>query len=354
MSRNKTATIASVFLASTILLAGCGLYGNEVKKKIDPPKDITISKETGTTAEPGTKAKTDAKGQATNTIRTELYLIDKNGFVVPQTIALPKTASVAKQALDYLVADGPISERLPKGFRAVLPAGTEVSVNIKDGTAAADFSKEFKNYQAEDEMRILQSITWTLTQFDGVKNVKLSLNGKTLTKMPVKDTPIPENLSRASGINMDTSNVIDITNTKPLTVYYIGGEEGSYYYVPVTVRVSNNEQNNVVAAVNELAKGPSQTSNLVTDFMPGVKLLNTPKVENGKVTLNFNDTIYGSFKEKVVSQHLLDTLVLTLTEQEGIKQVDIQVKGKSGLVKEDGSKLTAPVTRPEKVNTGSF
>ena len=34
----------------------------------------------------------------------------------------------------------------------------------------------------------------------------------------------------------------DITNTRPVTVYYIGGEKEQYYYVPVTKRVSNNEQ----------------------------------------------------------------------------------------------------------------
>ena len=175
-----------------------------------------------------------------------------------------------------------------------------------------------------------------------------------LKKMPVSGTPIDDNLSRASGINIDTADALDITNTRPVTVYYIGGEEGSYYYVPVTRRVSNQVKDNITAVVDELVKGPSYSSNLVTDFVSGVKLLEAPKVENEKVTLNFNESIYGSFKEKVVSQHLLDALVLSITEQQGIKEVVVEVKGKPELVKEDGKKLTAPVTRPEKVNTGSF
>ena len=33
---------------------------------------------------------------------------------------------------------------MPNGFRAVLPADTSVSVDIKDGTAVVDFSNEFK------------------------------------------------------------------------------------------------------------------------------------------------------------------------------------------------------------------
>lgn len=348
MSNNKAKIIGLTVLTSTVLLSGCGLFGTETQKKIDPPKTVVqnkASKETTATS----------KEKAEKTVKTELYLIDKNGYVVPQTLDLPKTASVAKQALEYLVANGPVTEMLPNDFRAVLPEDTELSVDIsKEGVATVNFSKEFKNYQPADEMKILQSVTWTLTQFDNVKSVKLKMNGHALTEMPVNGTPISENLSRATGINFDTTDVVDITNTKPVTVYYIGGEEGSYYYVPVTRRVSVKETDNIVAVVNELVKGPSEKSNLVSEFMPDVKLLDAPKYEDGKVTLNFNENVYGSFEEKVISQHLLDSLVLSLTEQTGIEKVAIQVKGKAELKNDKGKKLSEPVTRPEKVNTGSF
>ena len=101
------------------------------------------------------------------------------------------------------------------------------------------FQRNLKTYKPEDELKILEAITWTLTQFDSVDKVKLQMNGKELTEMPVNGTPISEKLSRANGINIDTSDVFDIANTKAVTVYYIGGEEGSFYYVPVTRRVDN-------------------------------------------------------------------------------------------------------------------
>jgi germination protein M len=350
MSKNKSKILVTTVLTSTVLLSGCGLLGSETQKKIDPPKSVTI-KEDKTSKE--TTAKETAKVE--NTVKTELYLVDKDGYVVPQTLDLPKTTSVAKQALEYLVTNGPVTDKLPNDFRAVLPEDTELSVNIdKDGVATVNFSKEFKNYQAEDEMKILQSVTWTLTQFNNVKTVKLKMNGHDLTEMPVNGTPISENLSRATGINLDTADVTDITNTKPVTVYYIGGEEGNYYYVPVTRRVSNNEKDNFAAVVDELIKGPSEKSTLVSEFMSDVKLLEAPKYADGKVTLNFNENIFGSFEDKEVSQHLLDTLVLSLTEQAGVEKVAVQVNGKADLKKDDGKKLTEPVTRPEKVNTGSF
>ncbi|OLS41496.1 GerMN domain-containing protein [Bacillus sp. MRMR6] len=349
MSKNKSKQIITVVLASSLLLSGCGLFGSETKKKVDPPK-VTVTEENvteETTGQTGEEAEVSS-------LQTELYLIDKNGYVVPQTLALPKTNSVAKQALEHLVANGPVTNMLPDNFRAVLPEDTQVSVNIKDGVATVDFSNEFKNYQSEDEKKILQSVTWTLTQFDTVDKVKLQMNGHELTEMPVDGTPISDNLSRATGINLDTAGVIDITNTKPVTVYYIGGEEGAYYYVPVTTRIKSSEKDIYTAVVNQLIKGPHAKSNLVSEFMSDVALLEAPKVEEGKVTLNFNKNVYGSFEENVISQNLLNALVLSLTEQKGIKSVAITVEGKAELVDDKGTKLTEPVTRPEKVNTGSF
>ncbi|WP_160722057.1 GerMN domain-containing protein [Bacillus sp. USDA818B3_A] len=358
MSKNKAKIIGATVLTSTILLSGCGLLNKETQKQIDPPKTVTVKEENvskDVSKDVSKETTVKEKAAAKDTVKMELYLIDKDGYVVPQTLALPKTTSVAKQALQYLVANGPVTDMLPNDFRAVLPEDTDISVNIKDnGLAIVNFSKEFKNYQPEDEQKILQSVTWTLTQFDNVKSVKLQMNGHDLTEMPVNGTPISENLSRATGINIDNSGVVDIANTKPVTIYYMGGEEGSYYYVPVTRRISNSEKDNYAAVIDQLIKGPSAKSTLVSEFMSDVKLLEAPKYEDGTVTLNFNKNIYDSFDKKEISQSLLDALVLSLTEQQGVEKVAVEVNGKAGIKNDQGKSVSEPVTRPEKVNTGSY
>src|SRR5690606_31953708 len=95
--------------------------------------------------------------ESEETVVRELYLLDASGMVVPQTLELPRTESAAKQAAEYLVIDGPVTELLPNGFQAVLPAGTEIlGVNLEeDGTLIVDVSEDFKNYEAEDELKIL-------------------------------------------------------------------------------------------------------------------------------------------------------------------------------------------------------
>lgn len=343
-------------IVCTAVLAGCGIGGSKTStEQIDPPKEVTYKDQEGASTKTEPTAKQGEKNEAVN---RELYLVDKNGYVVPQTLAIPtpQDNAVIKQALQYLVKEGPVTGMLPNGFEAVLPADTEVNgVDVKDGVAIADFSEEFKNYKKDEERRIVEAVTWTLTQFKEVKQVKFRINGKDLTAMPVNKTPIGNGISRADGINFDDEQVADITNTKPVTLYFLAQtNKQTYYYVPVTRRIANSEKNELAAVVKELVKGPSPQSMLSSDLNHDVKLLGEPKYENGKVTLNFNENIYGSPDKNIISTYVLNSLVLSLTEQEGINSVSIEVNGKPDIVDEQGQKLTKPVTRPQNVNTGSF
>lgn len=345
----KALKYSFILIFSIVFLAACSLFPQQAKEEIDPPRE-NVSYEDDLDLSEGE----DGEDAEAGTVQTELYLIDKNGYVVPQTFALPNTESLAKQALEHLVIGGPIEEKLPSDFRAVLPADTQVSVDIQDGVATVDFSKEFADYAPEDELKILQAITYTLTQFDTVDRVKLQLNGNPLTEMPVNGTPINGELTRNIGINIDTSSVADITNTESITVYYLAQANDNSYYVPVTKRVKNENKNPIVMIVDELIKGPKLTSELYTLFMPDVALVEEPMIEDGVVTLNFNENIYGSYEQKLVTKQVLESLVLSLTEQEGIEAVSIQVNGETDLVNWEGESIAEPVTRPKHVNTGSF
>ncbi|MFJ5965519.1 GerMN domain-containing protein [Bacillus sp. NPDC093026] len=352
LKKGFTATVTCI--VSAMLLSGCGLFQtDQAKTEIDPPQNVTYVKENKKDKQTVKEGKEEKKA---DTVMRELYLIDKDGYVVSQSIPLPKNKGSAKQTLEYLVEGGPISDLLPNGFRAVLPADTSVSVDIKDGTAIVDFSNEFKNYKKEDEQRILQSVTWTLTQFDSIAKVKLKMNGHELKEMPVNGTPISEDLSREDGINIQHEAVADMTATKPVTVYYLSESDDQTYYVPVTTRSPKKDEDPITAAIDELVSGPSKTSNLLTDFNQDVKLVTPPKVKDGHVTLDFNESIFGSAdeKKKVISQKVLNSIVLTLTEMPDVKSVSVKVNGKAELVNEKGAELTKPVTRPEQVNTGSF
>src|SRR5699024_2021693 len=151
------------------------------------------------------KSKEDVDKDSEEMVERQLFLIDANGEVAPQKVEMPKDDSmaVAEQSLEYLVKDGPVQNVLPNGFQAVIPSGTEISsVDLKDdGTLTVDVSKEFEDYDAKEELNILEAMTFTVTQFDSVDKMKLEINGHPQDEMPVNGTPISDGYSRANGIN---------------------------------------------------------------------------------------------------------------------------------------------------------
>lgn len=351
MSAFGKKSMTTLCIATSVLLAGCGWLGGDQKENIDPPQeDVTWSDDANLDGN-------DQDETAIDSLNPQvLYLIDENGYVVPQTLALPlpETLEVAKQALQYLVEGGPVSHLIPDGFRAVLPEGTEIDLDIQEGTAIVDFSNEFSTYNPKDEMRILQAVTWTLTEFENVERVHFRINGHQLDAMPANGTPIGDGATRNDGINIDTAGVMDITNTRPVTVYFIYQEGDNKYYVPVTKRVSNEVDNDIEAVVQALVQGPSIRSELLPGLNHSVALLEPPTIEDTQVTLNFNEAISESFTTMMITEDTLNSLVLSVTEQPGIESVSILVNGEAEAVTQDGESLAEPVTRPEKLNTGSF
>jgi germination protein M len=357
--KQRRIVFVSLLTGLLIMSSGCGLLTEKTNNEIDPPQQVNYLEDGKSLDEKGEDTDTlaggkDAPAGATEAHQLQVFLIDENGMVVPQTMNLPLSQEPAKQVVEHLVKDGKASNLIPNGMRAVLPAGTEVlDVNIDQGTAVVDFSEDFKEYAAEDEQKILQSLTYTLTQFDNVSAVKIRINGIDQKVMPVNQTPIGDSMSRADGINIETNGVVDVTGSQTVTVYFIGQNDEQFYYVPVT-RVVPAKDNLVKTTVDELLHGPSLQSGLLTDLRNTVELVSAPVEENGVVTLNFNEAIMSEKKNTAISDAVLNSLVLSLTEVNGVDKVLIKVNGKNEVLNEEGKKLTEPVSRPVNVNKVEF
>ncbi|GAF64138.1 hypothetical protein BTS2_1030 [Bacillus sp. TS-2] len=354
-----------VLIIATLALGACSNNSNEAMNEMDTPpinyvedgdsldleEDLNGADGEGKEEEPaeGTEPDNGLDDATAEVVEREVYLIDANGLVVPQTIEVPNVDGVLRQSLEYLVEGGPVSELLPNGFKAVLPAGTEVNVNLKDGVATADFSEEFKEYDPKMEKKVLEAVTWTLTQFESVESVKIWINGYEQKTMPQAGTPIGDGVSRLDGINIETGSLANLVNTEDITLYFLA-QNGDYtYYVPVTRRVNVDEENPYLTAMNELLSGPLPQSRLLTDFRTGVELLDEPMIEDGKVTLNFNDAILSELQTTAVSETVINMLALTLTDLEQVEEVALQVNGSDQVLMETGN-LIETVSRPADIN----
>ena len=365
MKRWKLVWLMASALFVCAMLSGC-LFGSSQdtgSEAIDPPQEDYLSDdeiefnfdegmdEEGKEEEQISDEQEGTKDEATSQeqmVDRTIYVFDHNGHVVPLTIKVPRTEGVAKQALEYLVVDGPVTEQLPDGMRAVLPAGTELSVKIDGDTAVVDFSSEFKNYQPEDEKGILEAITYTLTEFENINNVKIMINGYVQETMPVNGTPINQPLSRKDGINLEVSEGTQIGLSSAVTLYFLGqSPSGQFdYFVPVT-RLIPQTDNLLQATLDELQAGPRVGSGLYSLLSEKLAMAEV-SLENDLALLRIKPSSSDDEQEaSQLSDQALNSLVLSLTEIEPVSKVQVLVEGSQ-------ENAAQPVSRPASVNVASF
>jgi germination protein M len=362
MTRNwKWISMTSV-LSTAIALSGCSLFGPEGSKSsqpVDPPQvshntpDGQSKAVTSMDTLPGQEGKMDAKnvtesGQKTaDTVAAPVYLMDSDGYVVPITMNLPKVEGTAKEMISYMIKGGPVEAVKPQGFQALLPEGTKViGMTIKDGVATVDFSKEFLNYEAKSEQKIVDALTYSLTTFKSVKAVNIRVNGRQLEAMPKNRTPVTS-LNRENGINLELAEGVKVGNTTPVTLYFQAQTaDNTSYFVPVT-RLINHTDNKALATVEQLIKGPKEGTNLNSSLLPTTKILDV-KVGKNLATVNFDENIL-SYNDGKANPLALESVLLSLTDNLSVSQVQFMVNGKKNVVAGDKD-FSKPVTRPTELN----
>lgn len=341
MNRNKWLQMIIMAGLAVILLSGCSLWGDGDKTgEIDPPKDTEMQ-------EAEENAETTDADANTEVMQVTGYFLDENGYVAPLSFEVPKDEGKARATLEYMVEGGPGEAFLPEGFRALIPQGTKIVMNITpEKTAIVDFSEEFASYNVQDERKIMEAITWTLTDFDTVDNVVFWLNGETLTEMPKDATPLDEPLSRKMGINLEVVNGVQYSRATPVTLYFQGeSADGNGYLVPVT-RMIPRTDNVAMAAMSELIKGPMD-SDLASVIDPTAQVLRVEKMED-LINVNFDGALLDA--EQKAAPEAIESVILSLTETTGINQVQIMVDGSAEVHSTDDQTYNAPVLKPTHVN----
>ncbi|AKF92278.1 GerMN domain-containing protein [Brevibacillus laterosporus] len=348
MKKRPIGKMTAVVGLSAILMTGCGLFGpsNETSAPIQTPSITGADPNPLQITEEQTGEET--QGAVTQTTKRTVYLQDTNGFVVPVSLILPKAEGPAKQVLSYMVKGGPVETLKPQGFEALLPEGTKIlGMSIKEGKATIEFSSEFKNYKAADEQKILDAITRSMTEFDTVKDIAIWVNGQPLSEMPANGTPISL-LNRQQGINTELVEGAHPGRTSAVTIYFQSQlDDKRTYFVPVT-RLIPETQDMSKAVVEELIKGPKEGSPLFSSLLRTTKVLGVEQ-QKDTVVVNLSNDILKYDKGKEANPEAMESLVLSLTENTGIKKVQVQVEGKP-LTQAGSMKFDQPVARPLQIN----
>ena len=255
----------------------------------------------------------------------DIYLLDGYQYVALTEMPL-FTKSIEDQALeiiDVLIEGGPGENKIPSGFKALINGETIVNnISIKDEILSIDFSKELLDTKKEYEVKVIESLVYSLTSIKGVKGIKILIDGKHLEILPQSKVILPDVLDKSFGINREY-NLTSLKNVSQITIYYLNKYNDDFYYVPVT-NYLNDDREKVNIIIDELANNNSYLTGLMS-FMNNKAKLKDTLIETDEVILNFDSGILNDVDSKTVLKEVTQSINYSIIANYGIKNVALNV-----------------------------
>lgn len=255
----------------------------------------------------------------------DIYLLDGYQYVALTEMPL-FTKSIEDQALeiiDVLIEGGPGENKIPSGFKALINGETIVNnISIKDEILSIDFSKELLDTKKEYEVKVIESLVYSLTSIKGVKGIKILIDGKHLEILPQSKVRLPDVLDKSFGINREY-NLTSLKNVSQITIYYLNKYNDDFYYVPVT-KYLNDDREKVNIIIDELANNNSYLTGLMS-FMNNKAKLKDTLIETDEVILNFDSGILNNVDSKTVLKEVTQSINYSIIANYGIKNVALNV-----------------------------
>jgi len=257
---------------------------------------------------------------------SNIYLMDSYQFISLTTVGLVnnKIELKAREIIDILIQDGPGESKIPSGFKSIINPDTTINnISFEDGILKLDFSKSLFDTKKEYEIKVLESLIYSLTSIEDVKGLEISIEGKLLEELPQSKIKLPKILDKSFGINKNY-NLSSLDNVSKVTIYYINKYNDNYYYVPVTRYVNNNEEK-VNIIVDELRDNNFYFTGLMSFMNSNTSLIDT-SIEKDEITLNFDKNLYNDQDSKEVFKEVINAINLSIEATYGIESVSYTVE----------------------------
>lgn len=254
-----------------------------------------------------------------------IYLLDTNNYIARTTIegCNCKAEEQARELLEGLIIDEKKNEKIPNGFRSIIPSGTQIlSLKLENKELTINFSKELLDINKDYEEKMIESIVYTLTSIDGIDKVVIQVEGEVLDSLPNSKKQLPTSLDKSYGINK-TYDLVNTFNIDSYTVYYASSYNDNIYYVPVTKYVNSKGDDKVKVIIDELSSSPIHETNLMSYLSANV-ILKDYDLDKDILKLNFNQDILSDSSNKILEE-VIYTISLSVEDNYDVKEVDFLV-----------------------------
>lgn len=254
---------------------------------------------------------TSAKKEFIYTLNEDNYVSKGYIYVSKDLTSLEKV----KTLIDTMIEKNNKNALLPSYFKPILPQNTKVlSVELENKIIKINFSSEFLNVSDSQLEKMVEAITYTLTEIDDINGVEIYVEGE-LLKYVSNMKNIPTILTKDIGINKKyeiTSN----NNISKIVLYFLGENDN---LIPITKYV-NDDREKIEIIVESLSNNYIFYDNLISVLSYNLKLEDY-EICDDTLTLVFNDFIYDNLEEKIVNEDLIDIISYSVFDNYDVSKV---------------------------------
>ncbi|MDR2504992.1 MAG: GerMN domain-containing protein [Oscillospiraceae bacterium] len=257
--------------------------------------------------------------------KTTVYYSDAEGFLVPVQRDVSQTIGIAKATLNLMISSDENDLQAARlGLMTVIPDGTTYDLDIANGRARIDLSKNVLSLNdPAKESLMVSAIVQALTQFDSVQTVDFLIGGQKRASL-TNGTDISEAMSGGL-INLESvAPTMSVADAQLVKLYF--PSENGRVLVPVTRAVWGRADINT--AVFELIKGPKEDTSLHAALPSDTGLIDV-QVIGGTATINFTDEFASLLTASDGGEQARRALTLTCLQFPGVNKVEILVNGKA-------------------------
>lgn len=265
---------------------------------------------------------------STSAKKREVFLIDKEGYVARCLVDINADTDekYAKKLIELLIIGGKYEQKIPNGFRAILPSELKInSVDINGSDIIIDLSKDFYELSGNDDEKAIEALTFNLTSINGISNLYINIDNEPLKVFPTSKKVVIQPFSKQDGINkiFNVSNYKDVSS---VIVYYVSKGNSNYYYVPVT-KISNDNREKIKIIIDELTSSHIYETNLMSFLNYNAKLISY-ELSDDILTLNFNNFLFDDENTKNILEEVIYSICLSVRDNYDVKEVIFNVDGK--------------------------